>query len=208
MEEKLIENNTYLAPAKKVRRIFKVQGSKFIATLAPAVNEDQAREILFSVTQEFPGATHHAYAIRIGAGAGLLERSSDDGEPADSAGAPMIQVINGKGVSDILVIGTRYFGGRKLGIGGLTRAYRDCARLTLEEAILYQKEPLVKYRLELAYEDLGTVTRLLENLEGEVLESEYSEQVGLTVSVPARLKEVFTDGFKSVCRGGGRYSKL
>lgn len=198
----------YLTPVKKAGLQFTVQGSKFIATLAPAESEAAGSEILNTISAEFPDATHHSYAFRIGTGSALIERSSDDGEPAGTAGAPMLQILQGRNVSDALVVGTRYFGGTKLGIGGLTRAYRECARLSLEKAVLKTKEPLDSFQLQLAYEDLGAVTRLLESLEGEIIKAAYSEKVILEVSIPARSSESLARGFESACRGRGSFKKL
>ena len=118
------------------------------------------------MAQEFSGATHHAYAIRIGAGPATVERANDDREPAGTAGPPMLQVLQGAGLSDIIVVGTRYFGGVKLGIGGLTRAYRDCAKLCLEQADLVEKEQQARYRIELSYEDIGAAMRHIETMGG------------------------------------------
>ncbi len=198
----------YLTPKKKVEARFTVQGSKFIATLAPVESEAAGLEFLNTISAEFPDATHHTYAYRIGTGSALIERSSDDGEPAGTAGAPMLQVLQGRKVSDVLVVGTRYFGGAKLGIGGLTRAYRACARLSLEKVVLKSKEPLDSFQLRLGYEDLGAVTRLLESLEGETLKAAYSEKVILEVSIPARSSESLARGFESACRGRGSFKKL
>ncbi len=196
----------YYAPFKTNRTRFIVHGSRFIATLAPAANESSAREIISSVAAEFPDATHHAYAYRIGSA--LIERSSDDREPAGTAGPPMLQVLKGKNVSDVIVIGTRYFGGTKLGIGGLTRAYRDCALRSLEDADLRKKEPLDRYLLKLAYEDLGAVTRLIESLDGAITGIDYSDSVMIKVQIPIRNSTALLQGFDSASRGRGTSGKL
>ena len=202
------EESFYKAPAGTTRCRFTVQGSRFIGTLAASATEEVCRRFLSELKQEFPDATHHAYAFRIGAGSGLVERSSDDGEPAGSAGAPMLQVLQGNNVSDAVVIATRYFGGTKLGIGGLTRAYRDCARLSLEEASLKRREPADYFMLELSYEDLGQLNRLIESLGGKIRSAEYTNSVTLKVKVPSRLGQNLTEGFESVCRGRGNWTRL
>lgn len=200
------EQSFYVAPAKKARCRFTVQGSKFIGTLLPAADEEDVREAILSLQAEFPDATHHAYAYRISTGINLVERASDDGEPSGSAGPPILQVLQGRNISDAVVIGTRFFGGTKLGIGGLTRAYRDCARLSLEKALLKKKEQLNEYELHLDYEVLGAVNRLLESMEGKIAAAEYTEAVKLKVIVPARLANNFIESFDAVCRGQGRWS--
>lgn len=194
----------YLTPKNPLRRQFNEQGSKFIATLAPAENEEQAKLIIIDISREYPDATHHAYAYRIGAATGLIEKASDDREPAGTAGPPMLQILQGHNISDAIVVATRYFGGTKLGIGGLTRAYRDCARLNIEDAVLVIREPFITYHFKTTYEDYGAVTRLVEAHEGKVIAVEYSDDVAGTVTLPARLTEAFSSGFESACRGRGK----
>lgn len=198
----------YLTPAGPVRSRFTVQGSRFIATLAPVTTEESFKRVLSSVRDEFPDATHHPYACRLGSGNIILERSSDDREPAGSAGEPMLQFLQGKNVSDAVVIGTRYFGGTRLGIGGLRRAYRACVRLCLEEAVLNRKEQMSIYRLCFEYEDYGSVTRLIDSIHGEVVKTAYSNRVTLKVIIPARAVEILEKGFISACRGRGALDKI
>lgn len=198
-----IKDHSYYAPAGEKRITFNVQGSKFIASLFPLFSEDEAKEALNSVGMEYPDATHHTYAYRIGSGSTLIERSSDDREPAGTAGSPMLQLMQGKNVSDLLIVGSRYFGGTKLGIGGLTRAYRDCARLVLEEAKLVLKEPQKTFQLEMAYSDLGAVSRLAESLDATIAGIDYSDKVIMHLTLPARESENLLKGFDSATRGAG-----
>lgn len=207
MQEQNDRGQVYRAPVKTKRVRFNVQGSRFIATLVAAETEDDARTVIDKVSSEFSDATHHAFAYRLGIGPAIIERSSDAREPAGTAGPPMLQVLQGGNISDAVVIGTRYFGGTKLGIGGLTRAYRDCARKVLEAARLKTKEPLATFSLELSYEDLGGVTRLIESLAGTVLEVKYTDNVVMQVSVPAREEESLKKSFESACRGQGKLTE-
>ncbi|NLY37928.1 MAG: YigZ family protein [Firmicutes bacterium] len=203
-----MDNYRYCTIAAPVRAQFTVSGSRFIGTMAPAESEAVARALLERLVREFEGATHHAYALRIGAGPGMIERANDDREPAGTAGPPMLQVLQGAGLSDIIVVGTRYFGGVKLGIGGLTRAYRDCAKLCLEQAVLVEKEQQARYRIELSYEDLGAAMRHIESTGGEIIGVEYGAAVELTVAIGARLAEELTRGLDSLSRGRCRYSRI
>ncbi|MGM0688622.1 MAG: IMPACT family protein [Bacillota bacterium] len=191
----------YLSPARRVRHRFSVQGSRFIATLTSANTEAAAKKIIESVSMEFPDASHHTYAYRIGSGSALIERVQDDREPAGTAGAPMLQVLQGKNVSDAVIIGTRYFGGTRLGIGGLKRAYRDCARITLKDEDLRTVEVLDSYSLKLAYEDLGSVTRLIKSSSGKITGIDYSEMVVIRIQIPARLSPALLEGLESVSSG-------
>ena len=195
---------TYLSPRRALRSSFNEQGSRFIADLAPVCSMQKAKEFIEKIRAEFPDATHHTYAYRIGAGSALVEQASDDREPAGTAGAPILQYLQGHLISDAVLVATRYFGGTKLGIGGLTRAYRNCARIACEAAHLDLKEPLVKYTLQFKYEELGAVTRLVESLGGRVLDVVYGDAVGLTLELPLRSSCSFQERYKAVCRGGGK----
>jgi uncharacterized YigZ family protein len=203
MPEKILQ---YYVPRGKIRITFTERGSKFIADLAPAAGITAAREHLEIIRTEFTDATHHPHAFRIGFGSNLTERSSDDHEPAGTAGAPMLQNLQGNNVSDVSLVAIRYFGGTKLGIGGLTRAYRNCARLSLKTAELILREPLEKYYLCFKYEEIGPVTRFVEGLGGRILAADYSDTVKMTVEIPLRSARELKEGFVSVCRGGGSCS--
>ena len=120
----------------------------------------------------------------------------------------MLQVLQGKNVSDAIIIGTRYFGGTKLGIGGLTRAYRDCARLSLKDADLKTKETLDSYSLKLTYEDVGPVSKLIKSISGTITGVDYSDIVVIRIQIPARESVTLLQGFESVSRGRGTVEKL
>ncbi len=201
-------DTSYLTPARMIRCRFTVQDSRFIATLAPVRSEAEALQTVESARSEYPDATHHTYACRIGSCGALIERAFDDREPAGSAGAPMLQVLQGKNISDAVVVGTRYFGGTRLGLGGLARAYRDCARFAVEKARLEHSEPMDGYLLKLAYEDLGAVNRVLESRGAEIKEAGYLETVLLKIEIPRRLGEALVEEFTAACRGRGSWEKL
>ncbi|MGM0652305.1 MAG: YigZ family protein [Bacillota bacterium] len=207
MQEQNDRGQFYRVPVKTRRIRFNVQGSRFIATLAPVETEENARTVIAKVSLEFPDATHHAYAYRLGIEPAIIERFSDAREPVGTAGPPMLQVLQGGNISDVVVIGTRYFGGTKLGLGGLTRAYRDCTRKILEDARLKTKEPLATFSLELSYEDFGGVSRLVESLTGAILDVNYTDNIVMIVSVPVREKERLKKGFESACRGRGKLTE-
>lgn len=206
--ETMPASKNYLIPEKAVRNQFNVKNSRFIGSLFHVESEEEVQRYLDSVAAEFPDATHHAYAFRIGAGGDMIERASDDREPAGSAGPPMLQTLQGNKVSDVLIIGTRYFGGIKLGIGGLTRAYRECARVCLEKTALKIRVPAQSYRLTVSYEDFGAVNRLLECKNGLIYKADYGREINVVIEIPARLRRSFIDGFKTVTRGRGKWKKM
>lgn len=198
----------YFTLREKVQASFTVKSSRFIGSMAPAATEEAARRFVEDVKAEFSGATHHAYAYRIGSGAFLVERAFDDREPAGTAGPPMLQVLRGEAISGAVAVGTRYFGGIKLGIGGLVRAYRDCARACLKQASLVVREELCRYRLTVSYAELGSLLRHIETLGGEIVKVDYSGAVSVTAALPCRNTAALEKGFTGLSRGQGRMERL
>ncbi len=198
----------YRTLRERARARFVVKNSRFIATAAPVTGEEMAAQFIEEIRAEFPDATHHTYAYRIGAGGSLVERASDDREPAGTAGRPMLQLLEGEGLSDTAVVGTRYFGGIKLGIGGLTRAYRHCARACIEQASLVERERMYHCRMTVAYEDIGALMRQLEALGARIIASDYAAEASVTASLPYRLAGTMQKKFTELTRGGGRWECL
>ena len=118
-------------PTEKPRLTLEVSNSRFITTVSYVDSVNSARGFLAAVRDEMPDANHHVYAYRIGYGNSVIEGMSDDGEPSGTAGPPVLAVLRGTNIGDVIVIVTRYFGGTKLGTGGLVRAYSEAARLGL-----------------------------------------------------------------------------
>ncbi|MCX7792579.1 MAG: YigZ family protein, partial [Chloroflexaceae bacterium] len=115
----------YPIPAGRARAELLVLNSRFVATAGPAPDVEAAKAFIAAIRQELPGASHHCYAFLAGHGASVIAGMSDDGEPAGTAGRPMLAVLRGSGLGDVVVVVTRYFGGALLGTGGLVRAYGD-----------------------------------------------------------------------------------
>src|SRR5512142_772503 len=120
--------SSYFVPASTVRAEHEVSRSRFIATLSNTATVQEARAFIAAVRAEMPDATHHVYAFKVGYGASVTEGLSDDGEPTGTSGPPVLAVLRGAEVGDVAIVITRYFGGTKLGTGGLVRAYSDAAR--------------------------------------------------------------------------------
>jgi len=133
---------SYAAPLDESRAEIREKGSRFLAVIGPAMDEAAARAALGTLEREFPDATHHCWAWRLGSPA--RERSSDAGEPAGTAGIPMLQVLRGAGLSDVLAVVVRWFGGTKLGKGGLARAYAAAAREALAALPVLEHVPMVE----------------------------------------------------------------
>ena len=178
-----------------------VGACRFYASLAPVATEKDAKEYLEAVQEQLPGATHHATAYRLGWGDKMLARSDDDGEPAGTAGLPLLSVLEKADLTNVMLVGTRYFGGVKLGIGGLIRAYRACGEAGVNAAPILHQELQVRLELVVPYDYLGAVEREIKAREGEVLQHGFDQQVVLDILVPLRKLDGFSERMAGVSRG-------
>jgi len=178
---------SYRAPAGESTAEIREKGSRFLAVVGPAANETAAKELLESLARRHPGATHHCWAWRLGRPP--RERSADAGEPAGTAGMPILQVLRGAGLSDVLAVVVRWFGGTKLGKGGLARAYAAAAREAVAGLPVVLRVPAVRLSVELPYERVGAVKRLIRPPEVELEREEYGAAARLVLAVhEARLE--------------------
>lgn len=186
-----------------------VGACRFVGSLASVSSTKSAQDYIHAVMDEFPDATHHTFAYRLGVGSALEERYSDAREPAGSAGPPLLQQLRGAGVSDVVLVASRWFGGVKLGLGGLTRAYRSCARACLEQAKLVEKEGRLRYRLEAPYDNTGILFAHIEGHGGTVLVVDYTAHtVIVETSIPQRKSNIFEKEFHNLTRGRGGLKML
>lgn len=171
----------YLAPAAEARAELREKGSRFLAVVAPAADETAAAALLERLRADHPDATHHCWARRLGDEP--RERSDDDGEPSGTAGVPILQVLRGAELHDVMAVVVRWFGGTKLGKGGLARAYAAAARRAVEELAVGRRVPRERLELEIPYELLGAVKRLVHPPDVELLEEDYGARVRLVLAV-------------------------
>lgn len=156
--------------------------SRFIAELYPVVSEEEALGILEKVKKRYWDARHHCWAFVIGEEQ-PLERCSDDGEPSGTAGKPILEVIRGAQLRNVLIVVTRYFGGTLLGTGGLVRAYTSSSKAAVEAADVVVKIAGYKLKIQTDYTGLGKIQYLLAQKGIEIVESEYAENVVLTILI-------------------------
>lgn len=176
---------------------------RFISSVQPVTTEAEARGFITQVSREFADATHNAWAYRIGTGPNAVFRYSDDGEPALTAGPPTLAAIDHRELTDVVVIGTRYFGGVKLGVGGLIRAYRQCADVGLDEAGRVTKVITMPMMIRCGYDHLGTIMNELESLKGKIERIDYDVDVTITALVrPIDLPQ-FEGRVTDITRGSG-----
>lgn len=176
----------YAAPVREARAELRDRGSRFLAIVGPAADEGTARAALAAVAEETPDATHHCWAFRVGGPDRpdrFLERSSDAGEPSGTAGAPILQVLRGAGLSDVVAVVVRWYGGTKLGKGGLARAYAGAVREAVAEVRTVRRVPTVALEVALPYDRLGAVKRLIQPPRVELADEAYGAGVRLTLEV-------------------------
>lgn len=179
----------YTAPAGEARAEIREKGSRFLAVLGPAADEAAAKARLAALERELPDATHHCWAWRLGSPP--RERAADAGEPSGTAGVPMLQVLRGAGLSDVMAVVVRWFGGTKLGKGGLARAYAAAVREALPGLPLVQRVPTVQVALEIPYDKVGALKRLLQPPEIELDAEEYGTTARLRLAVHEERLETF-----------------
>lgn len=150
-----------------------IKKSKFITYLHRTNNEEEAKEYLRLIKKEHPQANHHCTAMIIG----QTMRSNDDGEPSQTAGHPMLDVLMHHEMNDILAIVVRYFGGTKLGTGGLVRAYSSSVQEALEKATLTESQLVSRYKIVFGYDLIGKMDYFFRSNEIEVTYKDYQEQV-------------------------------
>ena len=162
-----------------------IKKSRFIGIVVPCSNEQEALFNLKQIYQDHPGAHHVAFAYRLHTPGGLVSRFHDAGEPSGTAGKPIFQHLEGKNLINLMIAVVRYFGGVKLGAGGLTRAYGNTAKMVIEAAQITDYIELKKVQLKLGYNQIQRLEYSLKKLQGRIAEQQFSEQVDVVVELPA-----------------------
>jgi len=173
----------YLVIARDGSAEIEVKRSRFLCTLVRVESEPAARAVVERMRKEHWQARHHCSAFVLGSSSSI-QRSSDDGEPAGTAGAPMLEVLRGREVSDVVAVVTRWFGGVLLGAGGLVRAYGDAVRAGLDEVGLLERRLVQEFTLSVSHADAGRVESDLRARGVQVLSAEYGAEVVLRLGAP------------------------
>jgi len=180
--------------------VMKVEGSKFIAGAFPVEGQSQAEASLAKVRKEYFDATHHCFAYALGS-EGKEFRYSDDGEPSGTGGVKILAAIQSRNLSDILVVVTRYFGGTKLGTGGLGRAYFESAGQALSGAEVIQKLVTEELEMTFPYDETSKVMNALSHLKAKIIDTIYDDDVTLRVSVRKSSEKSLGETLVDVTRG-------
>ncbi len=189
--------DAYRSIAARSGGLFKDNGSRFIALAFPVETEEEIRDIVAGLKKEYHDARHHCYAYRLGY-LGDRFRANDDGEPSGSAGRPILGQIDSLGLSDVLVVVVRYFGGIKLGIPGLIRAYKTSTADALAQAQVVEKVAGKTFRVTFGYLSMNAVMKVLKDLGLSATDQEFGMDCALDVRVRLSLEEDFRKKLDSI----------
>jgi uncharacterized YigZ family protein len=190
-----------LIPAREARIEIKVLNSRFIATIAPVFSVDEAKAFVARVKSEFADASHNVPAYVVGHGNSVIAHCHDDGEPSGTAGKPVLAVLRGSGLGDAAVVVTRYFGGTKLGTGGLVRAYGDAVRDVLEVLPRAVKVATHTIIVAVPYNLFERIRRLMTAHHGQVLDEDFGADVLMTAQFVVEDLPLFQDALRELSNG-------
>ncbi len=191
----------YFVPASRYSLETRVANSRFIATISPAFSVEDAKGFITQINKKYADATHNVPAFIIGHGSSMISHSSDNGEPSGTAGRPALSVLKGSGLGDAVLVITRYFGGTKLGTGGLVKAYSDSARKIIA-AVPKAKKTLVHYAsLECPYTLYELIDWTIRKHQGQILTETFTDKVKLIYSISVNSYDELQDAIKELSSG-------
>lgn len=173
-----------LIPASRFSTEIRISNSRFIATIAPAFSVSDAKAFIREIKLVYSDATHNVPLYQIGSGSSVIAHSSDNGEPSGTAGRPALAVLAGSGLGDTVMVITRYFGGTKLGTGGLVKAYSDSARSVIQAVPKAKKVPVHHCQITGPYNLYEQIVRIINKSGGSIDREEFTEKVTILFSIP------------------------
>lgn len=183
---------TILKPSEEI--LFKEKNSKFFGYAFPVKTEDDIKELLDAIKKQHHSARHWCYAYQLGTET-IAYRANDDGEPNNSAGMPIYGQIQSFNVTNILIVVVRYFGGIKLGVGGLISAYRTSAQLSLEASKIVELTINIEYLIVFDYKNMNKVMRIIKEKNLNVMNQKLELNCELTISVRKKDAEAVLNSF-------------
>lgn len=193
--------NRYFIPARETRVEIIVVNSRFIATAAPVFSVDEAKAFVARIREEFADASHNVPAFVVGHGSSVIAHCSDDGEPSGTAGRPALAVLQGSDLGDAAVVVTRYFGGTKLGTGGLVRAYSEAVREVLRALPLAERVSTHTVMAAVPYNLFEQTRLLVAEHRGEILDETFAGDVTLTARFPVKRFSAFRAALQELSAG-------
>lgn len=195
-------SQSYPIPAQAVRVEQEIKRSRFITDIGHAVTKDEALSFIERIRQTQPEARHHCWAYIAGHPAASVERGcSDDGEPQGTAGKPMLNVLQHKGVGEIVVVVSRYFGGIKLGAGGLVRAYSGSVQNAFESLLLTRRIATVSATIRLPFALESQIRHLMDSFNIEIHQSCYQECVELEIDLEIGSEQLIEEAITNISSG-------
>ena len=186
---------TITSPSPEI--LFKEKNSKFFGYAFPITSEDEIKSILFNLRKQHFGAGHFCYAFQLGTDT-VSFRVNDDGEPSNSAGMPIYGQIQSFSLTNILVVVVRFFGGVKLGVGGLITAYKTAAQMALEETVIIEKTIDIHYEISFDYKNMNKVMRIIKEKNLVILSQQMEERCQIQISTRKKNAEIIFDIFTNL----------
>ncbi len=177
--------------------LYKEKGSKFISFAYHITSEEDVAALIQPLKKEYYDARHHCYAWRLGAD-GKRTRANDDGEPSSTAGRPILGQITSYELTDILVVVIRYFGGTKLGVPGLIRAYKEATIDALNNSVIVEKSVNALYKVTFGYEMMNSVMKVVKEVEPKIVEQQFDNLSSMIMSIPKDREEVLVRKFNDI----------
>jgi uncharacterized YigZ family protein len=187
--------NTIASPSSEI--LFKEKNSKFFGYAFPITSENEIKFILENLRKQHIGAGHFCYAFQLGTET-ISFRANDDGEPSNSAGMPIYGQIQSFGLTNVLVVVVRFFGGVKLGVGGLISAYKTAAQMTLEEAEIIEKTIDIHFKISFDYKNINKVMRIIKEKKVEIISQQMEESCQIEISTRKKNAELIFDIFSNL----------
>ena len=183
---------TIASPSTEI--LFKEKNSKFFGYAFPLTTEDEIKSHLDKLRKKHFGAGHFCYAFQLGIDT-LFFRANDDGEPNNSAGMPIYGQIQSFGLTNVLVVVVRFFGGVKLGVGGLISAYKTAAQMALEESVILEKTIDVQFQISFDYKNMNKVMRIIKEKNLEIISQQMKESCQIKIATRKKNAEIIFDIF-------------
>ena len=191
--------DSYKTIEEKSEGYFKDKGSKFYSFAYPLHSEEEVKGIIATLKKEHHSARHHCYAWQLGTET-FRTRANDDGEPSSTAGKPILGQIQSYGVTNILIVVVRYFGGTLLGVSGLINAYRNAASNALNNAAIIEKTIEIRFEIDFTYNELNPVMHIIKQENYSIESTDFKESCSLVFSVrkseSEKAKSIFNDLYK------------
>lgn len=190
-------NFSFKTISKPSEGVQKVKGSKFLSFALPVQSTDEIKEQLIQFRKEYHDARHICYAWMLGPERNEY-RTNDDGEPSGTAGKPILGQINSYGVTNVLIVVVRYFGGVLLGTGGLTAAYRDAADAALASADVIESEVHIQYKIGFDYVKMNEIMKCLKTSESSISSQQYEHECVMNIDVPLKHHQLFLQRIQDI----------